>query len=396
MDFLIDRRHDGQFHHIYRQRLDALQPAVARSSAEYCRENRIETKKTIAELKKEMHCLVVGVLYLETPNKKSIPDELFAGKTSDRTYSQDGAEFYLEDRTGRIRLLFASPQTVVTGIVVGVCCTCTAPDEATVHRVFLPGLAEQKHWPAPRDGRIAFVSGLCFGAPETLLRTRMLFDWVQNAFEAEQVSDVVLLGSIFCPPAVLSEGKYGGPPVFSTDHFDALDRVLSSLGSDKKIHVVPGETDPTNTLLPQQPLSLRFFPRTAKKNTLKMHTNPALLDLDGCRVLCVSGQPLNEMEKCFEAPDTLGLMERTLHWQHIAPAAPDTLPCYPLADKDPFVLGETPHVYVSSNRKTFAEKTLAADGKKVAIASLPDYAGTGCVFCFDRNRNAFEAVRMQP
>ena len=43
-------------------------------------------------------------------------------------------------------------------------------------------------------------------------------------------------------------------------------------------------------------------------------------------------------------------MERSLQWRHLAPTAPDTLPCYPFCDTDPFVLGECPHVYFVGNQ----------------------------------------------
>ena len=35
---------------------------------------------------------------------------------------------------------------------------------------------------------------------------------------------------------------------------------------------------------------------------------------------------------------------------HIAPTAPDTLPCFPFDDKDPFVMEETPDVFFAGNQ----------------------------------------------
>ncbi len=50
------------------------------------------------------------------------------------------------------------------------------------------------------------------------------------------------------------------------------------------------------------------------------------------------------------AQGTLKLMEGTLQWRHLAPTAPDTLPCYPFCDTDPFVLDACPHVYFVGNQ----------------------------------------------
>jgi DNA polymerase delta subunit 2 len=43
------------------------------------------------------------------------------------------------------------------------------------------------------------------------------------------------------------------------------------------------------------------------------------------RFLGTSGQTIDDIYKYIEIEDRLILAERTLHWRHMAPTAPDTL-----------------------------------------------------------------------
>lgn len=54
----------------------------------------------------------------------------------------------------------------------------------------------------------------------------------------------------------------------------------------------------------------------------------------------------------------LDLMCRCLDWAHLAPTAPDTLSTYPFPDRDPFILGSTPHVLFAGNQPGFATRTV--------------------------------------
>ena len=47
----------------------------------------------------------------------------------------------------------------------------------------------------------------------------------------------------------------------------------------------------------------------------------------------------------------VGTMEDQLNCSHMAPTAPDTLECHPYAEKDPFLITESPHVYFSGCEK---------------------------------------------
>ena len=50
------------------------------------------------------------------------------------------------------------------------------------------------------------------------------------------------------------------------------------------------------------------------------------------------------------------MLESVLNWGHLVPTAPDTLTAYAFADKDPFILGDAPHVLFAGNQPGFATR----------------------------------------
>ena len=128
------------------------------------------------------------------------------------------------------------------------------------------------------------------------------------------------------------------------------------------------------------------------------------VDVDGVRVLGTSGQPIDDMQRynlasalaCCQfklslalltlcvptfhrslpGDDRLHTLQRTLEFQHLAPTAPDTLGCYPFADRseDPFMIRTCPHIYFAGNQPRF-ESTLVEDpaGQRVRCILVPDF-----------------------
>lgn len=103
-------------------------------------------------------------------------------------------------------------------------------------------------------------------------------------------------------------------------------------------------------------------------------------------VLVTSGQPVLDMFKYLPTPPFtfLSIAELTLKWRHIAPTAPDTLWCHPFRERDPFVLQETPDIYIVGGMPEFATTLVGAEqqGKKkktrqCRIVLLPSFAQTG-------------------
>jgi DNA polymerase delta subunit 2 len=165
------------------------------------------------------------------------------------------------------------------------------------------------------------------------------------------------------------------------------------------IHILPGETDPSGVIMPQQPLPRAMFGAVAKLSTFCVETNPTYLRFacglqadngtSECAVfrtlLVNSGQPLNDIFKYLPSHRNtrLSILESTLRWRHVAPTAPDTLWCHPYFDGDPFIITETPDLYIVGNQERFATKLVVEadehEGARIRcrIVMVPDFARTG-------------------
>ncbi|EDO29368.1 predicted protein [Nematostella vectensis] len=121
---------------------------------------------------------------------------------------------------------------------------------------------------------------------------------------------------------------------------------------------MPGEFDPTNHALPQQPLHRCMFPEAIAYPTMQSVTNPYEAVIGGIRVLGTSGQNVSDISKVTTFDNSMDILEQNMVCSHLAPTAPDTLDCYPYADQDPFILEKCPHVYFASNQPSYQSKVL--------------------------------------
>ncbi len=154
--------------------------------------------------------------------------------------------------------------------------------------------------------------------------------------------------------------------------------MLAQIASTSPVDLMPGESDPTNNSLPQQPINRVLLPKTSRFVNYKAYPNPYETEIEGKTYVCLlfqllarffgtSGQNLDNVEKYLAIEDKLELAERTLRWSHYAPTAPDQLPCYPFYEDDPFVQEHCPHVYFVGNQKEFKTKLIHGMSKKETV-----------------------------
>lgn len=128
-----------------------------------------------------------------------------------------------------------------------------------------------------------------------------------------------------------------------------FDEFLFHLSQSVPTDVMPGEFDPSNVMLPQQPFHHLLFPKSSVNCALSGVTNPYECTIEDRIVLGTSGQNIKDIMKFSTNDDPLECMKNSLRWSHLAPTCPDTLPCYPYYDQDPFVITDCPHVYFSAH-----------------------------------------------
>jgi len=233
---------------------------------------------------------------------------------------------------------------------------------------------------------------------------------IENGTEEDEKKPVSHHYRIGCVPNIRMQKKSSimTPSDLSPHPNFMLSAHLHDLSSALPVHILPGPDDPSGAILPQQPFPRAMFSGATNFETFHRETNPVWLRLR-CgtdpeqpsskeyslsisrpsvtrSVLVTSGQPVLDMFKYFPTPPftLVSIAELTLKWRHIAPTAPDTLWCHPFRERDPFVLNETPDIYIIGGMSEFATALVSSErdsrrkkSRQCRMVLIPSFAETG-------------------
>ena len=371
-----EKNYIQQYSHVYLKRLLALRHGL---------QGFIEQSKgcSVAEkiigLKVGERVGVVGTLYKDQKLKPNVLDEFSndvgaVPQAKRENYAADDDSLLLEDESGRCNLQGVDEsewkQTVgelVSGIVVGCIGKLLETGTFEVEQMIFPGETYPKELPAFKfqDSKqstthetryMVLTSGLYAGSSmeSNSLYLQMLVDYVGGIFNpttAASIVRVIVAGGAISPPRV--DDAFKNTTIDAklqvetqeilVESLRVADRWYAELASLCPVDVMPGEHDPSNASLPQQPLHQCLFSQAYgyKEQTFKLVPNPHSFQLgDNLNVLGHSGQPLQDALRYMSpSVDALDVLQRSLlQYRHLAPTAPDTLACYPFHDRDPFVI----------------------------------------------------------
>ena len=347
----------------------------------------------------------------------------------------------LEDESGRLRVVGDSLNShYVTGCILAALGTEQADGAFQVIATQYADLPRQpQRWEAEdnapaaakkskakreKSGKLALVSGLNItGTEDDDLALDILMEYLTGEVaglpeqtNASTISRLIVAGnSLSHATPILSredfntrksvKKHYGyDASSYNASPVEKLDLLLSQILPTLPITLIPGETDPANVALPQQPLHPALFPLcraysnppAKSKESLEgldFVTNPWEASVEGWKLLGTGGQTVDDLLKYVEDVDSMEVMEMMLRWRSIAPTAPDTLWCYPFQDDDPLILKECPHIYFAGSRDKFESRTIEGpDGQKVLLLGLPKFSETGQLVLVDMETLEIEVV----
>lgn len=133
-----------------------------------------------------------------------------------------------------------------------------------------------------------------------------------------------------------------------------MDDFFAQLSKTINVDVMPGPSDPSTHLMPQQPFHPCMFPKSCMFPTFNCVTNPhrAIYD-DKVEVLATSGQNVDIIGKFSGITDPIEIMKHHLMWGNSAPSAPDNLYSVPYEDEDPHIIDFIPEIYIAGCQDSF-------------------------------------------
>lgn len=392
-----ERSFSRQYAHIYAARLMQMRPLLSEAAQQKWGSD-VPIKK-LCDLQTGERCCIVGTLFksmeLQPSILKEISDEHNLLPQPPRVkYISETDTLILEDELQRITLLGKiDKDKCVTGSVIAIYGTERNDGKFTVEDFCLAGFPSQTPRPALNCDRfVLLASGLGLGSShaDSMLGLQLMIDLAtgQLGEQGEQngaatISRVILAGNLLSQntqdkdastkPKYLTKKNQAG----SVEAVCLLDELLLQLVASVPVDVMPGQYDPTNYTLPQQPLHRCMFPLSTVYPTLHLVSNPYQADVDGVRFLGTSGQNVSDIQRYSSMDNHCEILEETLQLRHLAPTAPDTLGCYPFYQKDPFILEECPHVYFSGNAPSFQSKLIKGPGgQEVLLVTVPEFSHT--------------------
>ncbi|KIJ17329.1 hypothetical protein PAXINDRAFT_175820 [Paxillus involutus ATCC 200175] len=401
----------------------------------------------VLDVVKSQLCWVLGTVYMDMPLKPNVLEDLGRDHSlpppllREKFYSDEDSVM-LEDESGRIKLVGERLKSthLVTGVITAalgietpngdfeVMDTCSA-DLAPFAEAVSPDnhCMDMDSSASQLDEYLAIVSGLSIGAESPAdAQIQMLVEYLSGELGgqddqtlASQVTRLIIAGNSLSSVPDGENGdeeekkpkKFGAAVQanFSPHPNSILSAHLQDLVSTLPVHILPGADDPSGAILPQQPFPRAMFGRAASFETFHCETNPTWIrvhcgaDSDSTleggvpstsrigrvpvtrSLLVTSGQPVLDMYKYFPTPPftLVSIAASTLRWRHIAPTAPDTLWCHPYRERDPFVLEETPDIYIIGGMSEFdtalvrPERGSENASRRCRVVLVPSFSETG-------------------
>ncbi|KAI5956326.1 HYS2 [Candida jiufengensis] len=445
-EFFIDpksKKYDKQYFSMYQYRLSILKQRIYENAmSKWGHGTRKVNDQTIIKQDKILDitsgrlCWVIGTIFCDAKYKLDILSDVEKGSDDvlplvPVSYLDESEQsiVMLEDESGRAVLHneeFLNNNLLVTGCIVAVLGVEIQAGIFEIMDVIYPKCAPQKSLTLPtptnQSTKIALVSGLNIGLHGHYdLKLELLKQYLTGELGGDQdktfngsISQLIIAGNSIEPiqditaendlKNFITTNNYGSKNIskYNNESLKLLDQFLNDVLINLSVSIMPGENDPAEICLPQQPLHKALFKTNQSilgSDRLSRLTNPVWFELDNIRFLGTSGQNVDDIKKyCTKKSTSIEIMKSSMKWQNFVPTAPDTLYCYPYENYDPFIFNnDLPHLYFVGNQDMYGTDIYecADSGSKIRLISLPDFKKTGEFVVIDLSTLEPELIKIE-
>ncbi|KAF7995897.1 hypothetical protein HCN44_007004 [Aphidius gifuensis] len=354
-----DKKYDKQYSKIYNARLKALRDVLTKNALSKWGDYKILTIKNLAELVDHHESsIIIGTIYKHQLLKPSILKEYadeaqVKSQPASKFFSTEKDNLYIEDEVQRVMLSggHVHPMEIVTGVVCAVLGYQLDDGTFWVEDYCLPGICPKKistidiKSPVSTSSssslfsdkysskKLLLLSGLdLYNTPDSM-QFELLTEWItgiagndDSQENSGSICQVIFAGnSMRGTIETFEHTGFSGPKnkytaaakdtILAANRFDDI---VNEIVQACCVLVMPGECDPTNYSLPQQPIHPAILPKSSKYKTLNVTTNPWIGKIDDKIVAGSSGQIIRDIMKVSSLFNLSPLewLEKTLIWRN--------------------------------------------------------------------------------
>lgn len=300
-----DAHYNNQYCKLYAVRLSKMLPLVKERV-----KNKWGTKYPIIQLHKlqeapNKKCVIIGTLFKDQKLKPSLLKKISEANSLVPQpiythFTDDSDALFVEDDLQRYHIVGTfDVHKLVTGITCALLGTDQGMGKFLVEEFCFADCRAQipRQMTLTEDRFVCFVSGLdLVNYANRIPSLKLFIDWVIGFLggetvqkNARKISRLIITGnSIRSSAEIKKQTSLVAQVVESTESFNAVqqfDEVLTQFVKFLNVDLMPGEFDPSNHLLAQQPMHHCMFPKAGKHKTLNCVTNPYECKIEGLNIL---------------------------------------------------------------------------------------------------------------
>ena len=318
---------------LFRSRFDKMRGLMAQRPES----GKVKSISSLGNGKDEKASYVCGLV-----NNKYVRDDTFRLTLEDPTGVVEG--FVVEDARKVFEGLFLD-QFVMAKV--------DGRDEARFVEIMLPDIPLHRVNHSSTEAFAVLLSDLHVGSKYFLEDAfREFLDWLVSPDPyARKVRFVVIAGDVIDGVGIFPNQDKELLQHTASDQLGKVLELLSSIPDYIKIFISPGNHDPGRRALPQPAIPYERCPGMWDKKNIYMLGNPAMISLNGVRVMVFHGQSIDDIVKevaGMEYSHPVDIMKGMLRARHLSPIFGSQTPIAPEGE-DLLVINEVPDVLHSGH-----------------------------------------------